>query len=92
MAIDVAVVYATAKRQIWIDLKVPEGATVHQAIDQSGILERCPEIDLETQKVGVHSKIVGLDTALEDGARVEIYRPITADPETIPRRDRPPPG
>lgn len=89
MALDVSVVYATAKKQTWLDLKVAEGTTVRQAIDESGILERCPEIDLDTQKVGIHSKIVSLDTVLEAGARIEIYRPILADPETVPRRDRP---
>ena len=45
------------------------------------------EIDLERQKVGIFGKITRLDTPLEEGNRVEIYRPITADPETVERRD-----
>ena len=46
-----------------------------------------PHIDLETQKVGVFGKLVKLDAALRPGDRVEIYRPITCDPQTVPRRD-----
>jgi putative ubiquitin-RnfH superfamily antitoxin RatB of RatAB toxin-antitoxin module len=46
-----------------------------------------PTIDLETQKVGVFGRLVKLDAALRPGDRVEIYRPITCDPQTVPRRD-----
>jgi hypothetical protein len=53
----------------------------------TGLLEQFPEIDLERQKVGIFGKITRLDTKLEEGNRVEIYRPITADPETVERRD-----
>ena len=47
-----------------------------------------PEIDLDHQKIGVFGKLTRLDAVLEEGTRVEIYRPITADPETVERRDR----
>jgi putative ubiquitin-RnfH superfamily antitoxin RatB of RatAB toxin-antitoxin module len=52
----------------------------------SGLLARFPHIDLAAQKVGVFSKAAKLDTALRPGDRVEIYRPIIADPQTVPRR------
>lgn len=85
----IGVVYAKPDRQTWLDVDVPEGATVKDAIVQSGILGQCPEIDLATQKVGVFGKVMELDAVLEPGARVEIYRPITADPKTVKRRARP---
>jgi putative ubiquitin-RnfH superfamily antitoxin RatB of RatAB toxin-antitoxin module len=83
---NVSVSYADQLQQLWLKFEVDEGTTVEQAINQSGILQRVPAIDLENQKVGVFGKAVKLDRKLEDGERVEIYRPITADPETVERR------
>ncbi len=83
---NVSVSYADQMQQLWLKLEVDEGTTVEEAIKQSGILQRVPTIDLELQKVGVFGKAVKLDKQLEDGERVEIYRPITADPETVERR------
>lgn len=60
---------------------------MQEAIEHSGLLKQFSEINLETQKVGVFSKITKLNTKLEDGSWVEIYRSITADPETVERRD-----
>ncbi len=82
----VGVVYAVPARQVWLNIDVPEGATVRAAIEKSGILNQFPEIDLETQKIGIFSKATTLDTVVEEGARIEIYRPITADPKTVKRR------
>jgi putative ubiquitin-RnfH superfamily antitoxin RatB of RatAB toxin-antitoxin module len=62
-------------------------ATVLQAIEKSGLLERFPEIGLQRQKVGIFGKITRLDTKPEEDNRVGIYRPITADPETVEKRD-----
>ena len=73
----VSVVYALAHQQWWLDVDVSEGATLISAIHKSGILDIAPDIQLETQKVGVFGKIVSLDTLLEKGDRIEIYRPIT---------------
>jgi putative ubiquitin-RnfH superfamily antitoxin RatB of RatAB toxin-antitoxin module len=56
------------------------------AIEQSGILDKFPAIDIETFKIGIFGKVAELDTALKPGDRVEIYRAITADPATVPRR------
>lgn len=85
----VGIAYATPAKQVWLNIDLPDGATVQDAIDKSGILKQFPDIDLETQKVGVFGKVVALDVVLEDGARVEIYRPITCDPKTVRRRARP---
>ncbi|OAN52726.1 protein RnfH [Paramagnetospirillum marisnigri] len=82
----VGVVYAIPTRQSWLTIDVPEGTTVKQAIEKSGILHQFPEIDLETQKVGIFGKSTTLDAVIEEGARIEIYRPITADPKTVKRR------
>lgn len=84
----VSVVYALPGRITQLPVEVAEGATLQQAIDKSGILQRFPEIDLGKQKVGVFSKPTALDAVLEDGARIEIYRPITADPKTVRRRPK----
>ena len=83
----IGVAYSEAGQQIWLNIEVPDSSTVRDAIDRSGILKSFPTIDLETQKVGVFGKLVKLDAALKPGDRVEIYRPITCDPQTVPRRD-----
>lgn len=85
----VGVAYATPARQVWLTVDLADGATVREAIERSGILAMFPEIDLATQKVGVFSKVTTLEAVVEEGARIEIYRPITADPKTVPRRAKP---
>lgn len=83
----IGVAYSEAGQQIWLNIEVPDEATVREAIHQSGILKSFPTIDLETQKVGVFGRLVKLDAPLKPGDRVEIYRAITCDPQTVPRRD-----
>jgi uncharacterized protein len=83
----IGVAYSEHAQQIWMTIEVPDEAKVNDAIERSGILKMFPHIDLATQKVGVFGKIVKLETALRPGDRVEIYRPITCDPQTVPRRD-----
>ncbi|MDT4329648.1 RnfH family protein [Methylomonas sp. MED-D] len=83
---NVGVCYAQADRQIWMRLEVPEGSTIAEAIELSGVLSQYPEIDLETQKVGIFGKLAKLDTVVKEGDRVEIYRKITADPNQVQRR------
>jgi hypothetical protein len=68
-------------------MEVPDDSTVREAIERSGLLKRFPDIDLETQKVGIFGKFTKLDARVSEGDRIEIYRPITADPETIERRE-----
>ena len=83
----IGVAYSEQAQQIWLTIDVPDGATVGDAIERSGILRMFPHIDLGTQKVGIFGKIVKTEAALHPGDRVEIYRPITCDPQTVPRRD-----
>lgn len=85
---NIGVAYADRFKQVWLKLDVPEGATVKEAIEKSGLQTQFPEIDLNKQKVGIFGKLTKLDAKLEEGTRIEIYRPITADPETVERRDR----
>jgi len=83
---NVGVAYANERNQVWLKIDVPDGSTVRDAIDHSGILKRFPEIDLESQKIGIFGKLAKLDQSLREGDRVEIYRPIIADPKTAKRR------
>lgn len=83
----IGVAYSETSQQIWLNIDVPDDATARAAIEKSGILKMFPLIDLETQKVGIFGRLVKLDTPLKAGDRVEIYRPITCDPQTVPRRD-----
>ena len=83
----IEVVWAAPHTQHVIGLRVPAGTTVKQAIRRSGLLERFPEIDMEKHGVGIFGELVGLDDPLRDGDRVEIYRPLLADPKAI-RRER----
>ncbi|MGY6276514.1 RnfH family protein [Methylomonas sp. MgM2] len=83
---NVGVCYAEADRQTWLRLEVPDESTVQQAIELSGLLTLYPTIDLTKQKVGIFGKLTKLDALIKDGDRVEIYRPITADPTKVKRR------
>ena len=74
---NVSVVYAGQLAQAWIELAVADDCTVQQAIEKSGVLRQFPEIDLTCAKVGIFGKFAGLDAAIQPGARIEIYRPIT---------------
>ncbi len=84
----IGIAYAAQTRQAWLSVEMPDGATVQDAIERSGILKQFPEIDLEQQKVGIFNKVSKLDAVLADGDRVEIYRPITCDPKTVRRRPK----
>lgn len=81
--ISVEVVYPIAHEQDIFALKVPEGTTVRQAIAASGILSKYPEIDLAKNKLGIFAKLTKPDTPLRDRDRVEIYRPLIADPKEV---------
>ncbi|PMR73780.1 RnfH family protein [Billgrantia endophytica] len=74
---NVAVVYAAPSRPLLLTCQVADGSTVKQAVEQSGLLRYCPEIDLSKQKIGVYGKFVKLDSPLKEGDRVEIYQRIT---------------
>ncbi len=83
----IGVAYSEHSQQIWLTLEMPEDSTVQTAIDKSGVLRMFPDIDLSVQKVGIFGRLVKLDAPLRPGDRVEIYRAITCDPLTVPRRD-----
>lgn len=84
--ITVEVVYARADEQALIPLQAESGLTVREAIERSGILQQFPEVDLNRNRVGIFGRIANLDQILEDGERVEIYRPLIADPKEARKR------
>ena len=79
--ITVEVVFAKPGEQVLEQLRVPADATVEAVIRSSGILERFSEIDLTTNKVGIFGKATKLSASLHEGDRIEIYRPLIADPK-----------
>ena len=81
----IEVAYATPQRQALVAIEVAPGCTLRQAIERSGILAQFPEISLERCKVGVFGRLRQLDDTVEAGDRVEIYRPLTADPKQARR-------
>ncbi len=81
--IQVEVIYARAERQDVIPLKLPAGTTLQQAVEKSGLPAKYPEIDMAKGKFGVYSKLAKPDTVLRDRDRVEIYRPLLADPKEV---------
>ena len=83
----VEVAYALADKQSLFSLEVKEGTTLKEAIEASGILEIYNQIDLSKQQVGIFSKFASLDTVLREKDRVEIYRPLVADPKEV-RKER----
>ena len=83
----IGVAYSEPTNQIWLTTEVPDDSTVEAAIQKSGILKMFPTIDLGTQKVGIFGRLVKLDASLKPGDHIEIYRAITCDPQTVPRRD-----
>lgn len=83
--IRVEVVYALPKEQRVVELFVPEGTTVLQAAEKSGLDKHYPEIDLATASLGVFSKISKMpaEQVLRENDRVEIYRALIADPKKV---------
>ena len=84
--IAVEVVYALPEKQYFYTVNIEEGATVEQAIRASGILELRNDIDLARNKIGVFSRPVKLDDEVQAGDRIEIYRPLLADPKELRRQ------
>lgn len=77
----VEVAYAKPDEQVILRVEVDKGTRAREAIEHSGVLGRFQEIDLATNKIGVFGKVVALDQVLGPGDRVEIYRPLIADPK-----------
>ncbi|MEM7294366.1 MAG: RnfH family protein [Pseudomonadota bacterium] len=84
--VNVEVAYALPERQAIIHVELEIGATASQAIERSGILREFPNIDYPNCKIGVFGKSVSADTVLQAGDRVEIYRPLLADPKEVRRQ------
>ena len=85
--ISIEVAYARPEEQVILKLDVAPDTSIQQAIEQSGMLERFPEIDVGTLKAGVFGKLKKLTQTLQQGDRVEIYRPLIADPKQV-RKER----
>lgn len=85
-AIEIEVVYALPDNQLLRRLNFPAGVTARQAVEFSGIISLCPEIDLSQNKLGIFGKLVKPDAILHDRDRVEIYRPLSADPKEARRK------
>lgn len=84
--IAVEVVYALPQKQYLQRVTLDEGATVEQAIQASGLLALRDDIDLSKNKVGIYSRPAKLQDVVNDGDRVEIYRPLIADPKELRRQ------
>ena len=79
----VEVCYAMCDKQEVVRLKLPAGATLQQGLEASGLLGKHPEIDVKKNKFGIWNKLSKLDAVLRDKDRIEIYRPLIADPKEV---------
>ena len=84
--IDFEVVYALPDSQTLLSKSAPAGITVAEGIQISGVLNKHPEIDLNVNKLGIFGKLTKADSVLRDKDRIEIYRPLIADPKEVRRR------
>jgi len=83
--VSIEIAYATPRKQIIVDCAIDAGTAPRDAIRQSEIRQHFPEIDIEDCDFGVFGKIVVEDYELVEGDRIEIYRPLIADPKEIRR-------
>ena len=84
--INVEVAYAESEKQLILPVNVDVGTTVGGAIVQSGMMMKFPDLDIENSKVGIFGKMTKMTTVLQDADRVEIYRPLIADPKEVRRK------
>lgn len=84
--INIEVVYALPHEQVLLKVRAPQGSTATEAIKLSGVLDSHPEIDLDKNKIGIFGKLSKTDAPLRDRDRVEIYRPLIADPKVVRRQ------
>lgn len=83
---NIEVVYGHKDRQLLLAIEVEPSICVEEAIKQSGILQQFDDIDLAINKVGIFGKLTKLNASLKEGDRIEIYRPLLADPKEVRRR------
>lgn len=84
--IDISVVYALPEESFWQNMKVGRGMTAIEAVELSGVLKRYPHLDPAGLSLGIFMHPVAHDRVLEDGDRVEIYRPLLGDPKEISKK------
>ena len=82
----IEVAYATPQKQLILECEVEPGTSIREAARLSGIADDFPQIDLEICELGIFGKAVADDYVLADGDRIEIYRPLIADPKEIRRQ------
>lgn len=83
----VSVVYALAHQQYIEEMDVSEGTTAEEAVRNSGLLEKCPEIDLTVHKLGIYAKLIKGSQELQEGDRVEVYRSLPRKPRNAHAAD-----
>ena len=87
MLVPVEVVYATCDQQIVIELSVPAGTGARQVVRLSALADRVPALDIERAPLGIYGKVLADDRqVIESGDRVEVYRPLLADPKEVRKR------
>jgi len=84
--ISVEVTLAMPERQVLVALEISTGSTIADAIEQSGVPGMFDDFELDPEKVGIFGHKAGMDQVLRDGDRVEIYRPLIADPKEVRRQ------
>lgn len=84
--INVEVAYALPTQQSIVEVAIADGSTVSDALAASNIEQLYPGLDIDNAKVGIWSRVVKADTKLKDGDRIEIYRPLIADPKEVRKR------
>jgi putative ubiquitin-RnfH superfamily antitoxin RatB of RatAB toxin-antitoxin module len=82
----IEVAYALPQKQMIIPIKVKAGVTAEEAIKASGIIKKFPEINLNINQIGIFGKLTQLDHVMRERDRIEIYRPLIADPKEIRRQ------
>jgi putative ubiquitin-RnfH superfamily antitoxin RatB of RatAB toxin-antitoxin module len=81
--ITVEVAYALPHKQALLEIQVPVGTTVLEAAQRSGVGEKFEGVDLDNAKFGIYAKVVAPTQVLREGDRVEVYRPLVADPKEV---------
>jgi len=84
--IRVEVAYARPDTAFCIPVDLPAGTSAAEAIRESGLLEQCPEIDLDVNRIGIFARLCSPDDPVSDGDRLEVYRPLQVDPKEARRR------
>lgn len=79
----IEVVYALPHKTELVKLDLAEGSTLLQALEASGLLQKYPDIDVKKNKFGIYAKLAKADAVLRDRDRIEIYRPLIADPKEV---------